>query len=63
MTTLKVVLDPETYHALLSDAGRHIRPCDWHLKVLLRQALGLPVPYPVETASIGEDKEVVSVGR
>jgi hypothetical protein len=46
MATLKIALDPETYTALMDDAARHLRPADWHAKAILRQALGLPFPYP-----------------
>jgi hypothetical protein len=44
MPTLRVGLDNETYAALLADAERHLRPGERHMAVLLRQALGLPVP-------------------
>ncbi|MGH8069286.1 MAG: hypothetical protein ACRERE_29435 [Candidatus Entotheonellia bacterium] len=46
MATLKIQLDTETYTALMEDAGRHLRPADWHAQAILRQALGLPFPYP-----------------
>jgi plasmid stability protein len=46
MATLKIALDAETYTALINDAARHLRPADWHAKAILRQALGLPFPYP-----------------
>jgi hypothetical protein len=46
MMTLQVSQDEETYEALMADAGRHARPLKWHLKVVLRQALGLEFPYP-----------------
>ena len=46
MATLKIGLDDETYTALMDDATRHLRPTDWHAKAILRQALGLPFPYP-----------------
>jgi hypothetical protein len=48
MATLKLALDSETYAALMHDAARHLRPADWHAKVILRQALGLSFPYPAE---------------
>jgi plasmid stability protein len=48
MATLKIALDSETYTALMQDAARHLRPADWHVKAILRQALGLPFPYPAE---------------
>jgi plasmid stability protein len=50
MATLKIRLDEETYTALLTDAGRHLRPTEWHAKAILRQALGLPFPYLTEPA-------------
>jgi plasmid stability protein len=46
MTTLRVSLDDETYSALMVEASRHVRPLHWHIKVMLRQALGLEFPYP-----------------
>jgi hypothetical protein len=48
MTTLKIALDREMYAALMSEAARHLRPADWHAKAILRQALGLPFPYPAD---------------
>jgi hypothetical protein len=48
METIKLWLNDETFTALLEDARRHLRPTDWHAKAILRQALGLPFPYPVE---------------
>jgi plasmid stability protein len=48
MATLKIGLDEETYTALMDDAARHLRPTDWHVKAILRQALGLPFPYPAD---------------
>jgi hypothetical protein len=48
MATLKIQLDTETYTALIEDAGRHLRPADWHAQAILRQALGLPFPYPAD---------------
>lgn len=50
MDTLKIRLDHETELALIQDAARHLRPADWHAKALLRQALGLPFPYPSDPA-------------
>jgi len=50
MPTLKIRLDDETYTALMSDAAHHLRPADWHAEAMLRQALGLPFPYPPATA-------------
>jgi plasmid stability protein len=48
MATLKIGLDDETYSALMDDAARHLRPTDWHVKAILRQALGLAFPYPAD---------------
>jgi hypothetical protein len=53
MATIKLGLDDETFTALLEDARRHLRPTDWHAKAILRQALGLPFPYPPETEKHG----------
>jgi hypothetical protein len=39
-------LDPETASALIKSAVANRRPMDWQAEVLLRQALGLPVPWP-----------------
>jgi hypothetical protein len=50
MATLKIQLDDETYTALMNDATRHRRPTNWHAEAIIRQALGLPFPYPPETA-------------
>jgi hypothetical protein len=47
---LKLDLDPETGGALASEAVRHARPIGMHAHVLLRRALKLPVPWPVEPA-------------
>jgi hypothetical protein len=43
---LKLDIDGETYDKLIEVACRERRPPDWHAEVLLRQALGLPFPYP-----------------
>jgi hypothetical protein len=48
---LKIGLDDETYTALMADADRHLRPPDWHVKALLRQALG---PYPAQGRTGGQ---------
>jgi hypothetical protein len=52
MATLKLQLDTETYTALIEDAGRHLRPADWHAQAILRQALGLPFPYPADMEAL-----------
>jgi hypothetical protein len=43
---LKVDLDQDAEKALVRDSVRHFRPLHLHAEVLLRQALGLPVPLP-----------------
>jgi hypothetical protein len=61
MATLKIEFDEETYHALMGDALRHLRPTDWHARALVRQALGLPFPYLVlaEEPTIGAGMEKI----
>jgi len=46
MFEIRVSLDDQMHLALIEDASRHLRPALSHAKALLRQALGLPVPYP-----------------
>jgi plasmid stability protein len=58
VTTLRVSLDDETYSALMADAGRHVRPTHWHIKVILRQALGLEFPLPQASVEVGDVGEV-----
>jgi len=53
MAILKLNLDQETLDALMDLASRERRPADWQAEVLLRQALGLPFPYPPEKATAG----------
>jgi hypothetical protein len=48
MAVLRVHLDEETFSALMTDASNHLRPTHWHAEALIRQALGLPMPYPPE---------------
>jgi hypothetical protein len=48
MAVLKITLDHETFLALTESALRERRPVHWQAEVLLRQALGLPFPYPAE---------------
>jgi hypothetical protein len=43
---LKVDLDQDAEKALVRDSVRNFRPVNLHAEVLLRQALGLPVPLP-----------------
>jgi hypothetical protein len=40
--------DQETFVALTDRALRERRPVVWQAEVILRQALGLPFPYPAE---------------
>jgi hypothetical protein len=46
MPRIRVDLDTETYERLLEVSMRARRPVPWHAEVLIRQALGLPFPYP-----------------
>jgi hypothetical protein len=43
---LRLDLDGETFDRLMEVAAQERRPLDWQAEVLLRQALGLPFPYP-----------------
>jgi hypothetical protein len=46
---LRLRLDTETADHLCSAAVRDLRPADLEAVVLLRRALGLPVPYQTGT--------------
>jgi hypothetical protein len=46
MARLRLHLDEETFLALTDRALRERRPVDWQAEVILREALGLPFPYP-----------------
>lgn len=46
MPRLRIDLDRETYEALASQALAQRRPVILQAEVTLRQALGLPFPYP-----------------
>lgn len=48
MPIVKLDLDLDTYEHLARSAIRELRPVHWQAEVLLRQALGLPFPSPVE---------------
>ena len=48
MPNIRLNLDDETYERLTESAVSNRRPLDWHAEVLLRQALGLPFPYPMD---------------
>lgn len=39
-------LDPDTTERLVESAVANRRPMPWQAEVLLRQSLGLPVPWP-----------------
>jgi hypothetical protein len=46
MARITLDLDRETYRYLQAAASAERRPLPWQAEVLLRQALGLPFPYP-----------------
>ena len=46
MPRLRLDLDTETFETLLTHATAELRPVQLQAEVLLRQALGLPFPYP-----------------
>jgi len=49
MPRLRLDLDRETFEALGAQAIAQRRTAVWQAEVLLRQALGLPFPYPLTT--------------
>ena len=49
MQRLKLDLDAETFEALAVQALSERRPVPLQAQVILRQALGLPFPYPQVT--------------
>ena len=51
---LRLELDRDTSDRLIGQAAAERRPVPWQAEVLLRQALGLPFPYPDEG---GSDRE------
>ena len=51
MPRLRLDLDRETFEALAAQALAERRTATWQAEVLLRQALGLPFPYPVTSDS------------
>jgi hypothetical protein len=55
---LRLDLDPQTAEALAVSAVREMRPAPMQAEVLLRRALGLPVPKE----SPANDREPVAVG-
>jgi len=52
MNTLQIDIDDETLDSLLDTAQAERRPIPWQAAVLLRRALGLPFPHPMNA---GED--------
>lgn len=46
MAQIRLDLDQETLSALMDRALRERRTPVWQAEVMLRQALGLPFPYP-----------------
>jgi len=60
---LKLILDPETFGALLRAAVRENRPADMEAEVLIRRALGLPVPWPAELSDERAAAEVRDAAR
>ncbi len=46
MSVLRINLDVDTFERLQSAAVAERRPLPWQAEVILRQALGLPFPYP-----------------
>ena len=56
MPRVRLDLDTETYESLVAHASAELRPVQLHAEVLLRQALGLPFPYPVHPATPTSDK-------
>lgn len=51
MARIRLDLDQETFVALTDRALRERRTPVWQAEVLLRQALGLPFPYPPESSA------------
>ena len=47
MPRLRLDLDQETFEALADKAFAERRPVPYQVEVILRQALGLPFPFPV----------------
>ena len=50
MPTIRIDLDPDSFHRLAEIAVEEPRPIPWQAEVLLRRALGLPFPIPPEGA-------------
>jgi hypothetical protein len=51
MPRLRLDLDLETFEALADKAFAERRPVHYQAEVILRQALGLPFPFPVGSNS------------
>jgi hypothetical protein len=59
---LKVDLDQETFACLQEKSSRELRVLDKEALALLRQALGLPFPYPAFTGeAVKCSREAASV--
>jgi hypothetical protein len=56
---LKLDIDGETFDKLIEVAFLERRPPEWHAEVLLRQALGLPFPFP----RLRRDENAVANGQ
>jgi hypothetical protein len=52
MAQLRLDLDGETYQRLLETALSERRPVPLQAEVVIRQALGLPFPYPTPNPGI-----------
>lgn len=48
MPSLRMDVPTEVYDRIVAEAKAEMRPIQWHAVVLLRKALGLPFPLPVE---------------
>jgi hypothetical protein len=54
---LRIDVDPETWDALARSAVRDFRPVTMQAVVLLRRALGLPVPKEPRNPEVGSSEE------
>jgi hypothetical protein len=63
MPRIRIDLDQETYLVLMENAGDECRPMAMQACVLIRKALGLPVPYPPIIDVTAEDGRPALVGR
>ena len=60
MVWLTLDLDPETHRRLVERAGAERRPVTWQAEVMLRRALGVPVPVLQPCAVCGAEIELHS---